>query len=167
MRPVFRRRLVRWIVVPGTVVFGTIQLVPYGWSHRNPPVTSEAPWPSERARDLARAACYDCHSNEVDWPVYSYIAPFSWLVRSDVDRGRDEVNFSEWDRDDGEADESARAVADGSMPPGRYELLHPSRRLSADEAKELIAALEAMDDSGGRGGGEGGDDRHSSNRGPG
>lgn len=115
----------------------------------------------------ARAACYDCHSNQVDWPAYSYVAPFSWLVRRDVDRGRDELNFSEWDRDGGESDDAAGSVADGSMPPARYQLLHPSARLSADEAAELVAALEDMDDSGSRGGGDERARRDGSNSGPG
>lgn len=30
-----------------------------------------------------------CHSNETDWPLYSYVAPMSWLVRADVE-GRDD-----------------------------------------------------------------------------
>ena len=107
------------------VVFGLLQLVPYGWKHSNPPVSADAPWPNAEAERLARSACYDCHSNETDWPVYSYVAPFSWLVRSDVESGRDELNFSEWDRDDGEADDAADEIEDGSMPPHQYRFAAP------------------------------------------
>src|SRR4029453_5119306 len=35
----------------------------------------------------------------------------------DVEQGRDELNFSTWDEDDGEDDDAAEAVAEGSMPP--------------------------------------------------
>ncbi len=45
-----------------------LQLVPYGRDHTNPLVTQDAPWPDGRARELATAACYDCHSNETRWP---------------------------------------------------------------------------------------------------
>jgi cytochrome c551/c552 len=127
-------------------VFVLIQAVPYGWSHSNPPVTANAPWPSAQAESLARAACYDCHSNETDWPVYSYVAPMSWLVRRDVEAGRDELNFSEWDRDS-DANDAAHEVEDGTMPPWRYTLMHPGARLSDDEKAELIAALDAMHDA--------------------
>lgn len=123
-----------------------MQLVPYGWRHPNPPVTDDASWPSARAEGLARAACYDCHSNETDWPVYSYIAPMSWLVRSDVESGRDELNFSNWDDHDSEADDAAEAIAEGSMPPSQYTLLHPDAALDADEKQQLIDALRTMDD---------------------
>jgi hypothetical protein len=128
-------------------VFIGLQLVPYGWRHTNPPVTQAVVWPSPVAEQVARAACYDCHSNETEWPVYSYVAPMSWLVRRDVEAGRDDLNFSEWDRDDGEADDAAEAVEDGSMPPRQYQLLHPDARLTAEEKATLIAALELLDES--------------------
>jgi Haem-binding domain len=59
--------------------------------------------------------------------------------------GRDELNFSTWDSDDGGADDAAEAVADGSMPPRRYVLVHPDAALSEEERQVLVAALEAMD----------------------
>lgn len=139
MRGVLKR------VVVGTVgVVLALQLVPYGWRHPNPPVTEAASWPSGEAEQLARGACYDCHSNETDWPVYSYVAPMSWLVRRDVEAGRDELNFSTGDDD---FDDAAESVADGSMPPRQYRLLHGDARLTADEKATLIAALELMDES--------------------
>ncbi|HWD46515.1 MAG TPA: heme-binding domain-containing protein [Actinomycetota bacterium] len=137
-----------------------LQLVPYGRDHANPPVTGDAPWPDGRARELATAACYDCHSNQTRWPPQSYVAPFSWLAARDVEQGRDELNFSTWDSDDGEADDAADAVADGSMPPRRYLLVHPDAALSEAERQLLVAALDAMDrargggDRSGRGGGD-------------
>ncbi len=73
----------------------------------------------------------------------------SWLVRRDVENGREELNFSTWDRDEGEADDAAETVAEGSMPPTRYTLLHPAARLDDEEERTLVAALEAMDEGGG------------------
>ena len=122
-----------------------VQLVPYGRDHDNPAVTRDAPWPSAEARRLAVAACYDCHSNETDWPWYSNVAPMSWLVQRDVDRGREAVNFSTWDRrQDEDGDDLAEAVADGSMPPRNYLLLHADARLSPEEEAALRAALDAL-----------------------
>ena len=122
-----------------------LQLVPYGRDHTNPPVTQDAPWPDGRARELATAACYDCHGSQTRWPPQSYVAPFSWLLTRDVEQGRDELNFSTWDEDDGEADDAAEAVAEGSMPPRRYMLVHPDAALSDAERQVLVEALEAID----------------------
>ena len=154
-------------MLPAGVVVVAIQLVPYGWSHRNPPVVEDAPWPSERAAALARSACYDCHSHETDWPLYSYVAPASWLVRRDVESGREELNFSRWREDPGDVDDGAETIQDGSMPPRRYLLAHPSARLSAAEKAELVAALQALEDGAGRGRGGDDGDRRGSNRGRG
>jgi hypothetical protein len=141
------RRWLRRIAVGLVVVFAVIQLVPYGWQRTNPPVLDAAPWPTASAEASARTACYDCHSNETDWPVYAYVAPFSWMVIRDVEDGRDELNFSEWDDHDSEADDAAEAVADGSMPPSQYTLVHRDAQLSDDERRDLIDALQAMDES--------------------
>jgi Haem-binding domain len=129
------------------VVAVLVQLVPYGRDHPNPPVTRDAPWPDGRARELATAACYDCHSNQTRWPPQSFVAPFSWLLARDVSQGRDELNFSTWDEDDGDADDAADAVAEGSMPPRRYLLVHPDAALGEAERQLLVDALEAMDRS--------------------
>jgi hypothetical protein len=148
-----------------------LQLVPYGRDHTNPPVTQDAPWPDGRARELATAACYDCHSNQTRWPPQSFVAPFSWLLARDVEQGRAALNFSTWDEDDGEADDAAEAVANAEMPPRRYLLAHPDAALSETERQVLIEALEAMDrarDGGGdRSGPGGGGDRDEDRSGPG
>jgi hypothetical protein len=137
-----RKWLVR-IVVGGLVVFGLIQLVPYGRNHTNPPVTQEIAWDSARTRELARGACNDCHSNLTTWPWYSNVAPVSWLVYADVQGGRETLNFSEWDRPQGEgASEAVEAVREGSMPPIQYKPLHPAGRLTAAEREELARGLE-------------------------
>ena len=91
----------RWLFRAGAGLFGVllaIQLVPYGRGHRNPALRSEPPWDSPATRELARQACFDCHSNETQWPAYASIAPASWLVQHDVDEGRAALNFSEWQR---------------------------------------------------------------------
>jgi hypothetical protein len=150
-RPPARRmahRVVRIALVGAVGVFLAIQLVPYGWSHPNPPVVQDAPWPDAESAAIARESCYACHSNETDWPPYSYVAPFSWLVRRDVEGGREELNFSTWGGDDGEADDAVEEVIEGSMPPDQYTIIHRGARLTDDEADRLVAALEAMDGDG-------------------
>jgi Haem-binding domain len=141
------RHVVVRVIQVGILVFGLAQLVPYGWWHENPPVVQDATWPDAESEALARDACYDCHSNETEWPAYSYVAPMSWLVRNDVESGRHELNFSRWDEDDGEADDAAETLVDGSMPPRQYQLMHPGARLSDEEVDRLVAALEAMDEA--------------------
>jgi hypothetical protein len=120
-----------------------VELLPIGRNHSNPPVSAEPQWDSPRTRELARRACFDCHSNETVWPWYSNIAPVSWSVQHHVDEGRAILNFSEWDRPQEEAHEAAEKVAEGEMPIGQYLLMHPEAKLSAQEKADLIAGLQA------------------------
>jgi hypothetical protein len=138
-------------VVLGTVgLLLVLQLVPYGRDHDNPAVSAEPPWVDDRTRDLAVSACFDCHSNQTDWPWYSHVAPVSWLLQRDVDDGRAVLNFSEWDREQKEADDAAEVVVESEMPPSRYLPLHPDARLSQAEKADLargLAATTGDDDS--------------------
>ena len=121
--------------------FLAIQLVPYGRGHTNPPVTGEPAWDAPGTRALAKQACFDCHSNETEWPAYASIAPASWLVQHDVDEGRAVLNFSEWTRPQKEAKEAAKELREGEMPPTAYTLIHGHARLSAADRDRLAQGL--------------------------
>jgi mono/diheme cytochrome c family protein len=145
-----------WSLTGLLLLLAAAQLVPYGRDHDNPPVAAEPAWDTPTTRELARRACFDCHSNETQWTWYSNIAPLSWLIQRDVDEGRDELNWSAWGPDE-EGDESAETVIEGSMPPDSYSLLHPEARLSDQEIDALVAGLVATfgsDDGGSNNGGE-------------
>jgi hypothetical protein len=132
------------IALVGIGIFLLIQLIPYGKDHINPPVVSEPNWDSQQTRELAKRACFDCHSNESVWPWYSKVAPVSWLVFRDVVEGRRRLNFSDWQnsylRDSGEI---ASVINEGEMPPFQYLPMHSNARLSTAEKTQLINGLEA------------------------
>jgi len=107
----------------------------------NPPVVAEPNWDSPRTRDLARRACFDCHSNLTTWPWYSRVAPVSWLVVHHVDEGREHLNFTAVDGGERVA-KMAKEIREGEMPTADYALMHPEARLSAAEKDSLIRGLE-------------------------
>ena len=119
-----------------------IQVVPYGRDQGNPPTISEPAWDSPTTRELARQACFDCHSNETRWPAYARIAPLSWLIQHDVNEGRAVLNFSEWQRPQEEAAEAAEQVLERAMPPGIYLLAHTDARFSDAYLHRLARGLE-------------------------
>lgn len=136
----------RLLVIALFVILGAgvaIQVLPYGRQHTNSRVLAEPNWDTPRTRTLAARACFDCHSNETVWPWYAYVAPISWLVRHDVDQGRRAVNFSEWNRPQKEARESANTVREGEMPPWVYTIRSSSARLSGAEKDALATGLAA------------------------
>lgn len=93
---------------------------------------------------LARlnAACRDCHSDATRYPWYSYVAPASLLVQSDVRAGRERLNLSKWQdysavRRQRFLSEIANQVQDGGMPLPIYTWLHRDAEL-AEADKALI-----------------------------
>ena len=137
--------MARWLLRIALVVvalFVVAQVVPYGRDHKNPTAQAEPSWDSARTRQLAKDACFDCHSNLTTWPWYSNIAPGSWLIYNDVKGGREQLNFTEWNRPQ-EAGDAVEVVANGSMPPWYYKLLHPKSRLSQADRNALMRGLAA------------------------
>ena len=147
------RRILLTVLGGAVALLLAIQLVPY--RAYNPPVTREPVWDSPQTEVLARRACFDCHSNEVNVPWYGYVAPVAWVVRHHVDEGREYLNFSEMDRPQPEAHEAGEVILEGEMPPGYYLALHASANLTDAEWKALAAGLDATLGGEGHGGGEG------------
>lgn len=136
-----------WVVVSILVVIVLlVTLIPI-LLETNPPVVAEPKWDSPQTRALAVRACYDCHSNETQWPWFTRLPGVSSLIVADVVRGRNHLNFSEWSatggrREGGNPREVAREIQRGSMPPGNYLVLHPEANLSAVEKQQLIDGLQ-------------------------
>ena len=137
------KKYILYIVVGGIVLLGLIQLIPFGHNHTNPAAVSEPQWASPEARALAKEHCFQCHSNETEWPWYSNIAPASWLIQFDVDNGRDKFNFSDWNSNPGELDEIIQVIQEGEMPPIQYWAFHPNSHLNAQQKQALIDALKS------------------------
>jgi hypothetical protein len=123
------------------VLFVAVQLIPVWALKSNPPVVAEPKWDSTQTRALAEKACFDCHSNETQWPWYSNVAPVSWLVIMDTVRGRDHLNFSEWGTSRAEIDDVGEVIQRGAMPPANYISAHPEANLTSAEKQQLIDGL--------------------------
>jgi hypothetical protein len=137
-----RSRLRTALLVLGAlvVVFVLIQFVPYGRDHTDPPVTNAFHWTSPQAKEIARRACYDCHSNKTKYWWAVDIAPFSWLAAHDIQDGRARLNFSEWSGT--LTPERLQRAIDSHMPPLQYTLLHPSAKLSAADKQVLMDGFQ-------------------------
>ena len=125
------------------LAFGLLQLVPIRVS--NPPVKQGPDWDSPRTEKLARAACFDCHSNETETYWWEDIAPVSWWITNHVDEGRAALNLSECTKGGGGegSGEAVETVRNGSMPPDYYTWLglHPDANLTAQERQQLADGL--------------------------
>ena len=116
-----------------------IQFVPV--ERTNPEIEDEVEWNASETKQLVKRACFDCHSNETEWPWYSYIAPISWRVTEHVSHGREHLNFSEWNRPNEDLEEIKEKVEEGKMPLWDYLLMHSDAKLSDEEKAALLRGL--------------------------
>ena len=143
-----RSRVLALTVIIALLALAAAQLVPFGRNHTNPRDGIAVAFDSPATRDLARRACFDCHSNHTKWPWYASVAPISWRIQHDVQEGREKLNLTAFDPADDDmteaAGEASETVTKKEMPPFDYLLMHPEGRLTAAERAALASGLRRM-----------------------
>lgn len=115
----------------------------------NPPITEEEQFSKVESvpanvLSIFQRACYDCHSNETQWPWYADVAPVSWIVGDHVQEAREEMNFSEWgsfslEKRDHKLEEIIEEVSEGEMPERAYAAWHPEALISPADTSIMFS----------------------------
>jgi uncharacterized membrane protein len=97
---------------------------------------------SPQVLNILERSCQNCHSENTEWPWYSYVAPASMMIESDVAMARSEMNLSRWSEYSVEDQQAiltslAAVVRSREMPPSRYTMIHRQSKLSEEE-RQLI-----------------------------
>ena len=101
---------------------------------------------------LIKNSCYDCHSNNTNYPWYSNIQPVGWLLESDVKNGKEKINFSEFGtlssrRQISKLRNIEKRIKDGTMPIKVYQIMHPNAQLTEEDKQLLIEWILNTQDS--------------------
>jgi hypothetical protein len=101
---------------------------------------------------LLKNACYDCHSNNTDYPWYSNIQPMGWLMTYHIKQAKSQLNFSDFGsysqrRQLSKLEGIANSMKDDIMPLKSYKIMHKSAQLSTDEKSLLINWAQQSIDS--------------------
>ena len=100
-------------------------------------------------KNRLQVSCYDCHSNNTDYPWYSKIQPAAWFLEDHIQEGKDELNFNEWAtysdrRKNSKLRSIISQIEEDKMPLDSYTLIHKDAILS-DEDKTMICLLYTSD----------------------
>ena len=123
------------VLIVLAIIIIAIQFIPL--NRTNPPVKADFDGPAE-IKSILKRACYNCHSNETVWPWYSYVAPVSFLVASDVNEAREHLNFSNWGNLSRKKQVRYRGgiwemISNEEMPPWQYKIMHSEASLSQED----------------------------------
>ena len=101
---------------------------------------------------ILRTSCYDCHSNNTNYPWYSNIQPARFFMESHIKEGKENLNFNEWGNYSGrkqknKLDRIAKQIKSNEMPLASYTLIHKNATLSATQKKEVLDWINKIEDS--------------------
>lgn len=101
----------------------------------------------DNVMNILQTSCYDCHSNNTNYPWYSNVQPMRFLMDRDIREGKEELNFSEFGsysqrKQKNKLDRISKQVKADKMPLPSYLLLHSNAKLSADDKQEIINWVE-------------------------
>lgn len=106
----------------------------------------------ENVKHVLKTACYDCHSNNTNYPWYSRVQPFGWMLANHIKHGKKNLNFSEFGKYPPRMQQSklkaiADQIKDREMPLYSYTLIHKNARLTTEQKNMIIAWAQHNIDS--------------------
>ena len=100
---------------------------------------------------MFQTSCYDCHSNNTNYPWYANIQPMGWLLANHIKDGKAELNFNEFGsysqrRQQSKLKSIVSQIKDDEMPLASYTMLHKNAKLTKEQKALIIDwALNAKD----------------------
>ncbi len=103
-------------------------------------------------QQILKTSCYDCHSNNTNYPWYNNIQPVAWWLKSHIDEGKRDLNFSEFTsyrigRQYRKLEEINKLVKEGEMPLESYTLIHTDAKLNEQQKLAVANWVTSLRDS--------------------
>lgn len=92
---------------------------------------------------LINTVCYDCHSNNTDYPWFMNIQPLGWYIQGKINKGKSELNFSEFgtlfkDKAIEKLEDIEEVMKKNKMPLQSYKWFNKKADLTFEQ-RELIS----------------------------
>ena len=94
-------------------------------------------------QQILKTSCFDCHSNNTNYPWYNNIAPVSWWLDNHISEGKKELNFDAWGtysikRKNHKLKGIKKLLEKGEMPLESYLWIHHNAKLSKSQVKTVV-----------------------------
>ncbi|PHR48013.1 MAG: hypothetical protein COA32_05665 [Fluviicola sp.] len=92
---------------------------------------------------MIEKSCFDCHSNNTDYPWYSKIQPVRYFLDNHIREGKNMLNFSEFGnyserRKRNKIRSIISQIQEDKMPISTYTIIHREADLSNQDKKIVI-----------------------------
>lgn len=98
-----------------------------------------------------RTSCYDCHSDNTNYPWYSYIQPIRFFQDRHITKGKKDLNFNEFGNYSSRKQRSkleaiSKQIQSDEMPLSSYTLIHKNAILSTTQKEEIINWINTLNE---------------------
>jgi uncharacterized membrane protein len=106
----------------------------------------------DNVQSVLQNACYDCHSNNTNYPWYANIQPVAGIMERHVKNGKGKLNFSDFGsytnhRRTSKLKEIANQIKDDEMPLSSYKTMHAKANLTKEEKGLIMDWMNKTADS--------------------
>ena len=146
------KKTLKWFFIVGLITLVGIQFIPADVNKQE--VTSSSDIRHvydvpDNVMNILENSCYDCHSNNTNYPWYSQVQPIRLIMDHHVEEGKEELNFSEFaNYSERRKRNKMRAISEqiekSKMPLPSYLWLHSDANLSIEEKKILIEFISSL-----------------------
>ncbi len=104
---------------------------------------------NEQVNAILAVSCYDCHSNNTNYPWYSEIQPMAWLMEKHIIDGKEKLNFDDLPpygsrKFNSKVSQITKQIEQGKMPLDSYLWMHMGARLNTEDKKLLIDYFNSL-----------------------
>ncbi len=101
---------------------------------------------------IFKASCYDCHSNNTNYPWYNNIQPVAWYLADHVKEAKKELNFNEFAsykvaKQYRKLEEIINEVELDKMPIESYTLIHGGTKINLSQKTIIINWANTLRDT--------------------
>ena len=105
----------------------------------------------DNVMNILQTSCYDCHSNNTNYPWYSDVQPMRFLMDKHIREGKEELNFNEFGsysdrRKKNKLKSIIGQIKDEEMPPLSYTFMHGNTHFLKEEKIKLIEWIVNLKD---------------------
>jgi hypothetical protein len=106
----------------------------------------------KKVEAILRTSCYDCHSNNTNYPWYSNVQPVGVFMQNHINEGKENLNFNEYGnytkrKQNSKLKAINKQIKLNEMPLASYTLIHKNAILSSSQKQEVMNWIEKTSDS--------------------
>ena len=150
------KKIIKKILFIGVIIFLLMQLYQptrnFGFESDLTANFTRAYNVPKNVEHILRTSCYDCHSNNTNYPWYSYVQPGRSFMESHIKGGKKDLNFYEFGnyskrKQQSKLEAIVKQIKSDEMPLSSYTLIHKNAILSSSQKQEVINWIQKTADS--------------------